>query len=103
LGILCEREGARVGAVDRDHASAQATVDILEAEGGHSPCGLGRRRRHQRGDLVARTLDAYGKIDTLHDNVGIGAYKTNKADINAWTQTLAQGGAKYRMRANVIM
>jgi hypothetical protein len=38
--------------------------------------------------------------------VGIGAYKTsktNKADINAWTQTLAQGGAKYRMRANVIM
>ena len=31
------------------------------------------------------------------------AYKTSKAGINAYTQTLALGNAKYGIRANVIM
>ena len=31
------------------------------------------------------------------------AYKTSKAGLNAYTQTLAVGNAKYGIRANVIM
>jgi len=34
---------------------------------------------------------------------GIVAYKTSKAGINAYTQSLAIGNAKYGIRANVIM
>jgi NAD(P)-dependent dehydrogenase (short-subunit alcohol dehydrogenase family) len=34
---------------------------------------------------------------------GIVAYKTSKAGVNAYTQSLALGNAKYGIRANVIM
>jgi NAD(P)-dependent dehydrogenase (short-subunit alcohol dehydrogenase family) len=34
---------------------------------------------------------------------GIVAYKTSKAGVNAYTQSLAIGNAKYGIRANVIM
>ncbi len=36
-------------------------------------------------------------------STGIVAYKTSKAGINAYTQSLAIGNAKYGIRANVIM
>jgi NAD(P)-dependent dehydrogenase (short-subunit alcohol dehydrogenase family) len=35
--------------------------------------------------------------------VGILAYKTSKAGLNAYTHALAMGNAKYGIRANVIM
>ena len=35
--------------------------------------------------------------------VGIVAYKTSKAGVNAYTQALAIGNAKYGIRANIIM
>ena len=36
-------------------------------------------------------------------SVGIVAYKTSKAAVNAYTQSLALGNAEYNIRANVIM
>jgi NAD(P)-dependent dehydrogenase (short-subunit alcohol dehydrogenase family) len=36
-------------------------------------------------------------------STGIVAYKTSKAGVNAYTQALAVGNAKYGIRANVIM
>jgi NAD(P)-dependent dehydrogenase (short-subunit alcohol dehydrogenase family) len=113
-------------------------------------------------NLVRGCLDLHGRIDVLHNNVGIGggdagpahigeeewdhilavnlksvvfpckhtlpvmreqrsgsivnissiaavcstgivAYKTSKAGVNAYTQSLAIGNAKYGIRANVIM
>jgi NAD(P)-dependent dehydrogenase (short-subunit alcohol dehydrogenase family) len=36
-------------------------------------------------------------------STGIVAYKTSKAGVNAYTQSLAIGNAKYGIRANVIM
>jgi NAD(P)-dependent dehydrogenase (short-subunit alcohol dehydrogenase family) len=36
-------------------------------------------------------------------SVGIIAYKTSKAALNAFTQSLAIGNARYNVRANVIM
>jgi NAD(P)-dependent dehydrogenase (short-subunit alcohol dehydrogenase family) len=36
-------------------------------------------------------------------STGIVAYKTSKAGLNAYTQALAIGNAKYGIRANVIM
>lgn len=36
-------------------------------------------------------------------STGLVSYKASKAAVNAYTQTLATGGAKYGIRANVIM
>lgn len=161
--ILFAREGARVIAVDRDLASAQDTVDMIEAEGG-TALAVETDATNEKAcvTLVERCVDAYGRVDILHNNVGIGgadagpskvdeaewdrilsvnlksvifpvkavlpvmrkqgsgsivnissiaaicstnivAYKTSKAGINAYTQTLAHSSAKYGIRANVIM
>jgi len=161
--ILFAREGARVVAVDRRLDSAQDTVDMIEAEG-HSAVALETDATSGAmcDELVAEVLASHGRIDVLHNNVGIGgadagpahieeeawdlimgvnlksvvfpckavlpvmreqqsgsiinissiaavcstgivAYKTSKAGINAYTQTLAIGNAKYGIRANVIM
>jgi NAD(P)-dependent dehydrogenase (short-subunit alcohol dehydrogenase family) len=161
--ILFAREGARVLAVDRRLGSAQDTVDMIEAEG-HSAVAVEADATDgtECSALVGQCLASHGRIDILHNNVGIGgadagpahieeevwdlilgvnlksvvfpckavlpimrdqqsgsivnissiaavcstgtvAYKTSKAGINAYTQSLAIGNAKYGIRANVIM
>ncbi len=161
--ILFAREGARVVAVDRDLDSALETVAMIEKEGGvASPVEADATSEADCRSLAAGCLDLYGRIDVLHNNVGIGggdagpahireeewdrilsvnlksvilpckhalpvmreqragsiinissiaavcatgivAYKTSKAGVNAYTQSLAIGNAKYGIRANVIM
>lgn len=161
--ILFAREGAQVVAVDRDGARAEETVAMIAAEG-----FLARAREVDAVDedachaLVRDVLANEGRIDVLHNNVGIGgadaspsgidesvwdeimnvnlksvilpckavlpamrdqqtgsivnvssiaavcatpivAYKTSKAGINAYTQTLAISNARHGIRANVIM
>jgi len=161
--ILFAREGAKVLVVDRRLDSAQDTVDMIEAEG-HSAVAVEADATSDSAcaALVKDCLDTHGRIDILHNNVGIGgadagpahieeeawdrilsvnlksvvfpckavlpamreqqsgaiinissiaavcatgivAYKTSKAGINAYTQSLAIGNAKYGIRANVIM
>jgi NAD(P)-dependent dehydrogenase (short-subunit alcohol dehydrogenase family) len=162
--ILFAREGARVVLVDRDRVSARETQAVIETEGGE--CFVCEADVTRAEDCLAFTraaLDAYGRIDILHNNVGIGAgdaelvglseeawdrildtnlkgmflscrqvlpvmrqqqegciinissiaavcsatnltaYKISKAGVNAMTQTLAIGNAKYGVRVNAIM
>ncbi len=161
--ILFAREGARVLVVDQRLDSAQDTVEMIEQEGNHATAIEGDATKDQAcAALVKECLDTHGRIDILHNNVGIGgadagpahieeegwdrilgvnlksvifpckavlpvmreqkagsiinissiaavcstgivAYKTSKAGINAYTQSLAIGNAKYGIRANVIM
>jgi len=161
--ILFAREGARVVAVDRLLASAEETVGLIEAEGGVAAAvEADATREAECVTLVQRVLDLHGRIDVLHNNVGIGggdagpahveeavwdhimavnlksvilpckhvlpvmrrqragaivnvssiaavcatpivAYKASKAAVNAYTQSLAVGNAKYGIRANAIM
>lgn len=74
--VLFAREGARVLLVDRDNDSVQETLDMIEQETSaaasvfvadivdESACSA----------IVARALDYFdGRIDVLHNNVGIGA------------------------------
>ncbi|HUA54807.1 MAG TPA: SDR family NAD(P)-dependent oxidoreductase [Candidatus Sulfotelmatobacter sp.] len=72
--VLFAREGARVVAVDRNEAAARETVAIIEGEG-HA--GLAFAADVTRSDdverVVARTLERHGRIDVLHNNVGITA------------------------------
>jgi len=161
--VLFAREGARVLLVDRDLASAEETAALIAAEGGEAEAF--RADATREGDCaaaVARCVERFGRLDVLHNNVGIGggdagpvhisedvwdrildvnlksvvwpckhalpvmreqrsgaitnissvaavcsvgmvAYKTSKAGINAYTQSLAIGNARYGIRANAIM
>ncbi len=72
--ILFAREGARVVLVDRDIASAIETQKMIEAEGGTSTIVEADVQKEEGcRKFVQATIDAYGHVDILHNNVGIGA------------------------------
>jgi NAD(P)-dependent dehydrogenase (short-subunit alcohol dehydrogenase family) len=70
--VLFAREGARVLAVDINFNAAVETKRIIEAEGGICEAVAGDV---SRTDDVAAVVDAcilaFGRIDVLHNNVGI--------------------------------
>ena len=154
---------SQVVAVDRSLDSAAETVRMIEAAGGRATAHeADATQEDDISKLVRDTVSACGRIDILHNNVGIGprdasphkieieawdrilavnlksavipckhvvpvmreqrggaivtissiaaicatptvAYKTSKAGLNAYNQTLAMSNAKYGIRANVIM
>ena len=161
--ILMAREGARVLCVDNRLDSARETQAMIEGEGGTAAAfeaDITRERDCQA--LAAACVERFGRIDCLHNNVGIGggdagpthleeaawdrimdvnlkgcfltckhvlpvmreqgagsivnissaaavcsvgivAYKTSKAGMNAFTHSLAIGNAKHGIRVNAIM
>jgi NAD(P)-dependent dehydrogenase (short-subunit alcohol dehydrogenase family) len=161
--ILFAREGARVVLVDRRLDSAQETEKMIKDEGGESFAFEADVSSASDCEAIARTcVETYGRIDILHNNVGIGAgdsgpvglteevwdrifqvnlksmfltckhvlpqmrkqgsgvilnissaaavcsvgmlaYKTSKAGVNALTHSVAMGNARHGIRANVIM
>jgi NAD(P)-dependent dehydrogenase (short-subunit alcohol dehydrogenase family) len=161
--LLFAREGARLLLVDRDEESAKQTQRLIEKAGGTASVARADvRREAECGAAVEACLRAYGRVDVLHNNVGIGggdqgpatlpeeafdrifdvnfkgpwfmvkhvlptmraqqggsiinissiaavcatgmfAYKISKAALNAMTECLATGNAKYGIRVNAIM
>ncbi len=161
--ILFAREGARVVVVDTQLDRAEETVNEIVKEGGTAIALAADATREDDCRRVVETcVSEFGRVDVLHNNVGIGgadagpahieedvwdqilavnlksvvfpckaalpvmreqssgsivnissiaavcatpivAYKTSKAGVNAYTQTLAIGNAKHGIRANVIM
>ena len=70
--VLFAREGARVLAVDIDAAAVEETRSIIDAEGGE--CAVQQTdvsRADQVEAMVERCVDVYGRVDILHNNVGI--------------------------------
>jgi NAD(P)-dependent dehydrogenase (short-subunit alcohol dehydrogenase family) len=161
--VLFAREGAKVLLVDRDLASAQETEVMIRDEGGSAAVfEADITREADCAALAAAAVEYYGRIDVLHNNVGIGAgdasairlsedvwdriqsvnlkghylickhalpvmrksgggsvifissiaalcsigmvaYETSKAGLNALSRSIAMGNAKYGIRSNVIM
>ena len=161
--LLFAREGARLLLVDRDLGSVEETAAQVKEEGGECSVFEADITRESDCEALARQcVETYGRIDILHNNVGIGtgdagpttlteeawdhifdvnlkglfltckhvlpvmreqgsgaiinissvaavcsvgilAYKTSKAGVNALTQSLAIGNAKYNIRVNAIM
>ncbi len=70
--ILYAREGARVMLVDYNLVAAEETKRIIDEEGGESITG---QADVSKADDCRRIVDeciaAYGRIDILHNNVGI--------------------------------
>jgi NAD(P)-dependent dehydrogenase (short-subunit alcohol dehydrogenase family) len=66
------REGAKVLCVDRDLASAQETVDLIAAKGGQAAAFKADVTRDSEiKALVADAMRRWGRIDVLHNNVGV--------------------------------
>lgn len=69
---LYAREGARVYAVDLRAEAVEETRRVIEAEGGQCTALVADvTQSAQIQAVVARVLDEAGRIDILHNNVGI--------------------------------
>ncbi|HZS84229.1 MAG TPA: SDR family NAD(P)-dependent oxidoreductase [Stellaceae bacterium] len=89
--VLYAREGARVMAVDRDPAAAEETRRIIEGEGG--TCAVFAADVSRGGEVAAMAvacLERFGRIDILHNNVGIvevgGPVETSE---ESWDRVIA--------------
>jgi NAD(P)-dependent dehydrogenase (short-subunit alcohol dehydrogenase family) len=72
--ILFARAGAKVLLVDRDFASAEETAAMIAKEGGTAQCFAGDWTRAADCKAYAQAcVDAWGRIDFVQNNVGIGA------------------------------
>ena len=70
--VLFAREGARVFAVDRNPAAVDETVGIIRGEGNIADAYTADVTDVVAVEaLVAACLKAHGRIDVLHNNVGI--------------------------------
>ncbi len=77
------QEGARVMAVDRDLASAMETAALAQDAGGE--CIAVAADVLQQAELAAAITEAHrrwGRIDILHNNVGVGAGDTSLRDFD---------------------
>jgi NAD(P)-dependent dehydrogenase (short-subunit alcohol dehydrogenase family) len=83
--VLFAREGASVLCVDKSEAAAEATAELIHAEGGVAEVVVADVTDRQAGQLVKDRITAlWGGIDILDYNVGIsqqgGVLETSDAD-----------------------
>jgi NAD(P)-dependent dehydrogenase (short-subunit alcohol dehydrogenase family) len=80
--LLFAREGAELLLVDRDEASAAETRDLVVAEGGQAEVHVADITDETACAAIMDTaVDRFGRIDVLHNNVGIGAGDGRPADL----------------------
>lgn len=71
--IVFAREGASVLLVDKDEASVRETSRMIESEGGTASVLEANITSEAACKSIAKTcMERYGRIDVLHNNVGIG-------------------------------
>jgi NAD(P)-dependent dehydrogenase (short-subunit alcohol dehydrogenase family) len=88
--VAYAREGAKVIAVDRDFSAAELTAQVIAEEGGEAlPLAADVTDSKQIGQAVDRAVERFGRIDILHNNVGInlpgGAAEASE---ESWHQVL---------------
>jgi NAD(P)-dependent dehydrogenase (short-subunit alcohol dehydrogenase family) len=72
--ILFAHEGARLLLVDRDRDSAEETAAITRAVGAETEVlGADIADEEQARAIATTAVERFGRIDVLHNNVGIGA------------------------------
>lgn len=89
--ILFAREGASVVVNDLDRAAAQYTLDAIEAEGGHGVVHVGDLTDEAAAKaLVDTAVSTFGRIDVLHNNVGIDGNGTVlETTVEYWDRVMA--------------
>ncbi|HEX5504618.1 MAG TPA: SDR family oxidoreductase [Thermomicrobiales bacterium] len=89
--ILLARAGARVALLDATPAWAEATAHLIRAEGGDclvTPADV--TDPAQCAAAVAATVAAWGRLDALVNNVGVGGPPGNAVDVDiaAWDRAM---------------
>jgi NAD(P)-dependent dehydrogenase (short-subunit alcohol dehydrogenase family) len=75
--ILFAREGASVVLFDADERAANATADAIRGEGGACAVVVGDVTRDADcARAVAAAVDTWGRLDVLHNNVGVSSVGT---------------------------
>jgi NAD(P)-dependent dehydrogenase (short-subunit alcohol dehydrogenase family) len=70
--VLYAREGGKIACVDRETAAAEETAAIIRAEGGAAiALSADVIRDADVVAAIATTLAQWGRIDVLHNNVGV--------------------------------
>ena len=90
--VLLARRGAKVLVIDRAMASAQDTVALIEREGGEALAfEADVSRETDCAAAVAQAVSAWGRVDLLVNNVGIGgpAGSALEVDLAAWEPAMA--------------
>ena len=88
--ILYAREGAKVFLVDYNLKAAEETKRLIDKEGGISSCSQADVSKSADCErIINECINSYGRIDILHNNVGIeipgGIEDISEAD---WDRTL---------------
>lgn len=85
--ILFAREGAKLVLANRSMASLDGTREFLRKEGYDAECVIADiSNEDDCAALVSATVSKFGRIDILHNNVGIGSLDgdTTKIERSAW-------------------
>ncbi|WP_318568623.1 SDR family oxidoreductase [Salinigranum marinum] len=79
---LFAEQGAQVAVVDLDEAAAEETVERIEAAGGDAlALEADVSSAADVRAMVDRTVDAFGRLDVLHNNAGIPQESTPVEDV----------------------
>jgi len=92
--LLLAREGARVVVADRRLPSAQDTTDMINAEGGQAfAFEADVTDEEQVKRLIAASLERYGYVHILHNNVGasiaLGDARADEITVEAFERSFA--------------
>jgi NAD(P)-dependent dehydrogenase (short-subunit alcohol dehydrogenase family) len=89
--ILFAREGAAVVVNDLDRRAAQFTLDAIVAEGGRGVVHVGDLTQEESArELVDTAVREFGRIDVLHNNVGIDGNGTVlETSVDYWDRVMA--------------
>jgi NAD(P)-dependent dehydrogenase (short-subunit alcohol dehydrogenase family) len=88
--ILFAREGARVVLVNRSAERAEKLASQIKQEGGEASVFAGDVTRAEAAEAMAEfAVKTYGRLDVLHNNVGIGAPGTPETvKLDDWHKVL---------------
>jgi len=82
VALLFARHGAQVLLADRDLGSAEETLALIEAEGNSaSTIAMDVTREDDCERLIRTCVERYGRVDVLHNNVGIGTGDSGPAHV----------------------
>ena len=90
IAVVLAAEGARVCLVDLDPGRAQETCEQIEKRGGEAFATSGDvTSREDCRRFVAETVDRYGRLDVLVNNVGISKpVQLDEPDESAWHRVI---------------
>lgn len=76
--LLFAKEGARVAVADFNADGAKETVDLINKAGGQAiSIKVEVTSANEVNAMVARTVDAFGRLDCAFNNAGISGYQVN--------------------------